>query len=360
MAKKLIITEEQLRVITQHIDENDKALNELLSEGALEEGFKEIALSLLMLAGATLSGQNQAVAQDALDNTEIIQQVDNVLNNPAKFASIVKMIDSKLPNGGELIKKNAEKIKTTVNYLEAKGAKDGKVRTATAKTPSELSDRLRQGYAVSDVNITRDTILPEGSTVTVQDTVDFKWSSDNFFVTAGFDLNEAAADSLGSVINELKTSGGRILGISIESSTDTEPIKMGNEKLAQLRANNVKEFVTGLDLNDATVKIITKPNSGPEVYSKGMSKGERINARIKTSEYRYVKVKIIVIFDEVSEEETAPQIIEKHEVKLVKIIQYTNKKAKTKPRTSKPKFKCKKINLRLGNGKTKTNACPRF
>jgi hypothetical protein len=360
MAKKLIVTEEQLRVITQHIDENDKALNELLSEGVIEEGFKEIALSILMLAGATLSGQNQAVAQDALNNTEIIKQVDNVLNNQTKFNSIVKMIDNKLPNSGKLIMKNAEKIKTTVNYLDAKTSKDAKVRTATAKTPQELSDKLRQGYAVSDVQITRDTILPEASTVIVQDTIDFQWSSDNFFVTAGFDLNEAAADSLGGVINDLKEEGGKILGVSIESSTDMEPIRMGNEKLAQLRANNVQEFVKGLDIDSAIVKIITKPNSGPNIYSKTMSSGERVQARIETAQYRYVKVKIIVAFSEVSEGETAPQVIEKHEVKLVKIINHTKSTSKHKPRSGKPKFKCVKINLKLGNGKTKTNACPRF
>ena len=68
MGKKLIVTEKQLEVITTHINENDTALNELLTEGVIEEGFKEIALSLLMLAGVGLSGQNQAIAQECKAN----------------------------------------------------------------------------------------------------------------------------------------------------------------------------------------------------------------------------------------------------------------------------------------------------
>jgi len=359
MTKKLIITENQLKVIARHINESDKALNELLSESVLEEGFKEIALSILMLAGATLSGQNKAIAQDALTNQQIIKQVDNVLADSNKFNSIIKMIDSKLPNSGKLIQKNADKIKATINYLDAKGSKDSRTNTAVAKTPSELSTKLRQGYAVSDITITRDTVLPEKSIVVVQDTIDFQWSSDNFFVTAGFDLNEVAADSLGGVINDIKAQGGTIIGVGIESSTDTEPIKMGNEKLAQLRANNVKQFVSGLDIGDAQIKVTAKPNSGPSIYTKTMSSGERANARIKTSEFRYVNVKLIVVFNEAGDGETAPQVIENHEVKLVKIIQLSNKTSKVKHKTHKKKSFCKKINFKIG-GKTSTNACPKF
>lgn len=361
MAKKLIITEKQLQVIARQINEDETALTELLTEGVIEEGFKEIALSLLMLAGVTLTGQNKAIAQNSLTNQEIIQKVNNVLSDTTQLNKLIDRIDNKMPNAGELIQQNAEKIKSTIAYLDAKNKKKDKVSytTDTQKTtsPSVLRTRLSQGYAISDVIITRDTILPKGSSVIVQDTIDFKWSSDNFFNTGTFDLSVSTMDSISIVVNDIKLAGGKIVGVFIESSTDTEPIKMGNEQLSLLRAQSVENFMMTLDLTDAKFTTTTKPNNGPNLFEPGMTKGDRVEARIKTAPYRYVTIRLVVVFEEeVKGGETAPQVIERHQYELVKITTSTNKTVRMHY-TSGAKTKCKKLKIKKDDGSTTPMDC---
>ena len=366
MAKKLIISEKQLRVITQHINESDKALNEILTEGIIEEGFKEIALSLLMLAGVGLSGQNQAIAQDALSNQEIVQKVDAVLTDTVQLNKLVDRIDKKMPGAAELIQKNADQIKATINYIDAKNAKKKKVtqntQTYNTMSPSNVRSKLRQGYAVTDIKIKRDTILPKASIVTVQDTIDYKWSSDNFFQTGTFQLNQDASDSISTVVADINAAGGTVIGVYIESSTDTEPIRMGNAKLASLRANSVQSFMQSLDLGDATFNVTTKPDNGPKIYKAGMSSGERAEARVKTAEYRYVNVRLIVVFDEeVVEGETAPQVIERHIYELTRVYQHSNKTTKIHYKWGKKnKTSCKKIKVKKNKGGVSTTPCEMF
>lgn len=366
MAKKLIVTEQQLQVIAQHIDENDKALNELLSEGVIEEGFKEIALSLLMLAGVTLSGQNKAIAQDALTNDQIVQQIDATLADTTELNKVISRIEKKMPGAAEKILQNADQVKSTINYIEDKNSgKKAKVgqSTQTSKTtsPSMLRSKLKQGYAISDIKITKDTILPPKSIVTVQDTIDFKWSSDNFFKTGTFQLQENSSDSIVTVISEIKAQGGKIIGVYIESSTDREPIRMGNAKLASLRANSVEQFVKSLDVGDATFETTTSPDSGPDIYKAGMSKEDRLEARIQTAPYRYVNLKLVVVFnEEVENNETAPQVIERHQYELVKVNTLLVKKVKINYKRGKTTSTCKKIKHKNKKGKVSTTPCETF
>lgn len=350
MSKKLVISERQLELIAKHI-ENYDAVSDAVNEVVLEEGFKDIALGLLMLAGMNLSGQNQAVAQEALSNPEIVQKIDNVLSDSSSLNSMISRIEKKLPNAGELIQQNADQIKATVNYIADKNKKKTKVsqttKTSTTMSPSQIRSKLKQGYAISGIEITRDTILPKESVVIIRDTIDYKWSSDNFFVTAKFELNQNAKDSIVKVVSDIKAGGGKIVGANIEASTDKEPIKMGNEKLAELRANSVKDYMVGLDIGDINFNVTTKPNSGPDVYSRTMSSGERAAARVKTAPHRYVKLTLIVVFEEeVEGNETAPQVIERHKVELVKIYTHSAKtiKLKYKGRT---RTSCRKIHTNV-------------
>lgn len=362
MAKKLIITEKQLSIITQHINETYKPL----FEGVVEEGFKDIALGLLMLAGATLSGQNKAIAQDALNNNEIVQKIDATLSDTTELNRLISRIDKHMPNAGQLIQQNADKIKSTINYISDKNS-SGKdnvtqtVQTSRTTSPSMLRSKLKQGYAISDIKITRDTILPPQSIVTIQDTINFKWSSDNFFQTGTYQLNQNSADSITTVINDIHSQGGRVIGVYINSSTDKEPIRMGNDKLAQLRATSVQQFIKSLDVDSAKFDVTTSPDSGPDVYVPGMSKEERLEARIQTAPYRFVNVKLVVVFDEeVKGEETAPQVIERHVYELVKVNVNTYKTVKIKYQKGKTNTSCKKIKVKDKEGKIKTASCETF
>jgi len=360
MPKKIIITEKQLIKLNNYISESNDNIIKTINENILEEGFKEIALSLLMLAGVTLSGQNKAVAQDALTNDKIIQSVDDVLSDTNKLNDVIDKISVNMPDAGDLIKLNADKIKSTINYIESKNKNKEKIsqntQTTTTASNSILKRKLKQGYALTNIETIKDT-LPVNSIVVIQDTIDFKWSSDNFFSSGSYDLNSDASDSIKIVLNNIKNAGGKVIGVYVESSTDTEPISIGNEKLSELRANSVANYIKSTINDSVKYNVVTKPNSGPNVYHKGMSKGDRVDARIKTAKYRYVNLKLVVVFNEtVKGNANAPQIIEKHVYELTKVYQHVNKVVKLHNSGGTNKTTCKKVKV----GKHASTSCKAF
>jgi len=356
MGKKLVISESQLELITKHI-QNNGSLNEIV----IEEGFKDLALGLLMLAGANLTGQNKAIAQNALDNQDIVQKIDSTLADTTELNKLIDRIDSKMPNAGKIIQQNADQIKATINYISDKNSVNQNISRSRTTSPSVVRSKLKQGYAVSDIKISRDTILPTKSIVTVKDTINFKWSSDNFFETGTFQMNQNSLDSVSTVINEINLQGGKVIGVYIESSTDKEPIRMGNDRLAQLRGNSVKEFISTLDVGDASFDVNISPDSGPDIYKLGMSKEDRLEARIKTAPYRFVNIRLVVVFDEeVKQGETAPQVIERHQYELVKINTLIYKKVKIRYKKGDNKTSCKEIKTKDKKGVVKTASCETF
>jgi flagellar motor protein MotB len=346
---KLTITESQLELIITHIQETE------IKKEVLEEGWKEVVLGTAMLLGIGLSGANAQTANNALDNAQILKQIENTLesNKVQKLAQTLEKAG--MQNAMDKIEKNAAKLEANFNKAAAKKGLDLKLRMADASDTQDIEDKLRQGYAVQDIKITKDTILPEGTTVLVQDTIDVNYSSDAMFVTAGFELTPQTVDDIKSTIKDIDTTGGKIVKVMIESSTDKEPIKMGNEKLAQLRANEVQKLLVDAGV-EGNIETVTKPDSGPDLYSRTMSKEQRQEARKETAKYRYTNVKIIVIIPvDAPGDETAPQIVEKLEVQLVKAkIPADGSTHKGKHKKTRGKIKCKVIKFKKG-GSTK---CP--
>jgi len=116
------------------------------------------------------------------------------------------------------------------------------------------------------------------------------------FITGKFQLKDEVKQDIQSAINEINEAGGEIIGVQIESSTDTEPIKMGNEKLSQLRAESVQSVLEQLGV-DVEIEITTLPDQGPDVYSSGMDSQERTRTRTETQQYRYVNISFIVVIN---------------------------------------------------------------
>ena len=68
---------------------------------------------------------------------------------------------------------------------------------------------------------------------------------------------------------------------------------MGNDVLAQKRADAVKEELIELGVDKSLIKTVAKPEQGPNVFFKDMTKDEKNIARLQTQEFRYVTVNII-------------------------------------------------------------------
>lgn len=138
----------------------------------------------------------------------------------------------------------------------------------------------------------------------------------------------------------------------------------GNIKLANLRTQSVTNalHILGVDSNVTHREI---PNNGAEVVStkefQKYAKDPKATAalREKTSEYRYVTIKIIATFESKSEEpKSVDKVIQNYRFELVKVIESTGKTHKIKSKTTfhHKKFKCSKKKL----GGRIVDACTTF
>jgi outer membrane protein OmpA-like peptidoglycan-associated protein len=325
MGKKYYITESQMKQIVSHVKNDD-------GQDVIEEGFKEWVITGLMTLASLGGVQAQDIGTITDKHIEAAEKVQDLIKSGDK--DVLKYFsDSKI----KLNDRNLETLKGT------KIKKNTEIGSTTADSKGTLQSKLNQGYAVSKVIITSDTIYPKGIQIQaqVQDTVPFGYKADNMFKTASFELKSEIKQDLQSAINEINEAGGEIVGVQIESSTDTEPIKMGNEKLAQLRAESVENVLGQLGV-DASMDINILPDQGPDVYSKGMSSQERTQTRKETQEYRYVNITFIVVIpvDFETSGETPPEPILKKTIsyELVKLKNVSKKHGnyKFKGRSKKP------------------------
>lgn len=309
---KLLISESQLEVLVAHINEGTKP------KQVIEEGWKEVVLGTAMLMGIGLTGANAQTANNALENAEILQKIENTLEGPniEKVANTLEK--GGLDNAMEKIQANADQIKANFDYAAKKKGVTSNIQIYNTRSKSQLKSKVRQGYAVSDVEVTQDTIWTPKQKIELDNSVEIVFDA-NIFKTGTFDLADSVSAELKSTIETILMMGGTITSIQIESSTDTEPIKMGNDKLANLRAVGVQKYLNSIGVS-ADMSVATFPEQGPDVYSTSMTPQEREQARKQTSEYRYVKV---IINSEVKpkpqKEEKAFTVITKTKYQLVRV-----------------------------------------
>jgi hypothetical protein len=121
----------------------------------------------------------------------------------------------------------------------------------------------------------------------------------DLFLTGKYELNPNVKYLILDKIDSLVSTGGIITNYVIESSTDKEPIEMGNDVLAQRRADAVKKDLVSMGVDNSLIKTVTKPEQGPNVFFKDMTKTEKESARLQTQEFRYVTVNIIYYDDSI-------------------------------------------------------------
>lgn len=202
-----------------------------------------------------------------------------------------------------------------------------------------------------------DTILKQkADTLITIDTMAFGIDSD-LFLTGKFDINPNVKNAILAEIGAISEKGGIITNYVIESSTDKEPIQMTNQVLAQNRADAVKDLLVGIGVDDSLVHVTTKPEQGPDVYSKNMTETQRNNARLQTQEFRYVLVNIMYY----KEGDITPIPEIKEIITKIKSVYEFEKESIVKPPHLKdfPKAKTTKT-MKNSGGKSNISKCETF
>ena len=367
--KKLKITKKQYNTILLHeqksrLSTSNSVIGENLDSSTqlLEEGWKEVVLGVAMMLGVGLTGQNKAIAQNAVKNAETMSQIKSTLEDETKLKELVDAFKEKgMKDPTAKLSKNAEMVMTKYNKIASDEKLPYKVSTKVVDNLQDLAGKLDRGYALTKADMTTDTIkgAETKTIVSIKDTVDIKFGSDNFFVTGGYTLSENGNKIINDAIDAIKNKGGKIIGVEIESSTDAEEIvkfksesdPTGNIKLAELRTKSVADKINTL-VSDVSISHREIPNNDSQEVStqdflrvaKDPIKTKEL--RDKTHEYRYVKVKITAVFDS---EKTViktgiENIIKDYRFELVRVIDNSTKDTDipTKPNFPNKKFKCKK------------------
>ena len=98
---KLIISENQLKLIANHINENVILV---------KENVKDTTLALLTLAGVELNGQNKFIADNALKDVDSLDEISKIMNSVDSLEAFTSEVDKLVPKASEKIKNNITKI----------------------------------------------------------------------------------------------------------------------------------------------------------------------------------------------------------------------------------------------------------
>jgi len=368
---KIRITSEQyksilLREQESRLNASKNVLNENIDLGPelLEEGWKDVLLGVALLMGVGLTGVNKAVAQDALKNNQTMAQIKATLEDENKTRELARAYQEKgMKNPDSLLAKNAEKIKDNFNKVADDNKINYKVSNTVVDNLTSLDIELARGYALKKAEISSDTTKGNvtRTIVTIKDTVELELGNDNLFITGGYTLSSNGVNVITSAMDSIKASGGRIISVNIESSTDAERVlkfktdedPTGNIQLAGLRTKSVSNLITDLDSN-VSITHREIPNNGSDVVSTNQFlkvKDDKVALealRGKTSKYRYVKIKMVVEYkQELPEENPIPEkIVQKYRFELAKVFMTSDNKNKVT-------FKNKKVSCKRSKSKNR-------
>lgn len=367
--------ETRIKAITEALIQEEGPDKEIIEEG-VKDWVLGAALIIAQAIGSNAmaqSGHNKVVADKAIHNKEIMGQIKSTLEDSTKTADLVSAMEKLgMKNPTDLLAKNADKVASEFNRVAADNKLSYHVDTKAVDNLKALNIKLAQGYAVKDIQSTNDTVKSNTPSITVNDTLDVNFGSDNFFITGGYELSPAGIDSINSAIDAIHNQGGKILTVNVESSTDAEQIvkfknandPTGNIQLAQLRAKSVIDYVNS-KADGASITHREIPNNGSDVVNtKGFlnvanDKVATQALRQKTSEFRYVKLSISAVFEHKAPAgETPPNVIKKYRYEIVKVIASTGeaKKIDAHGHFNNRQFKCKKVNIK----DTVKQACETF
>jgi flagellar motor protein MotB len=284
-----------------------------LDNTLLEEGLTDVLLGIALLTGVGLSQGQAQTAEKSLSKDDVKNEIISTLKDTSELNKITKNLSPKIKD--KILKNSNQALKDLKN-----GRVSSKIKI---KGDKKLGSYLSKGYVISNIDTEYDTIPSGNDTILVYtESLDFSINSDGLFVTGEYKLSSEGVKTIQSIKDSIQKSGGQIKSVNIEAGTDKEPIKMGNKKLAELRAQSVSKYFN--DVKD--VNINTEfADKGPD-FDSLVKKLGRENARKETSQYRFVKIIITTMFQDTITQPVEPEmeVIEKNTITLVKIIKEKN------------------------------------
>lgn len=376
MAKKLKINEHQLKVLTTYIKEQNKPIGFLTEEVVvqdyiIQEGWKDIVLGVAMLAGIGLTGQNKAMAQKAVNDPYILQQVQDVLQDD-RIEDVADSLEAAgMSDAMEKIVKNADKLEKNFNAkaVEFKGIKGGirmyhgkELARQDASHYEHLANKLKAGYAISDISqdTLRQVIEKRFPQDPVIDSLSLTVDAGDYFDSGDYVLSEQGKTILEEVLKQIGAQDATVVGVKIVSSTDKQRVSSrldnvlsglgyteGNEGLSTVRNDQLKKELMNLGVDSNLIKQDIKWDEGA---------GELGAVTPQDASARYVKL----VIDAIHIEPNAPEDVVVKDT--MDVIVYNFELVKIKRKKTDLKLT---INWGSKKGKTKTskckiNACPTF
>tara|TARA_R110001592_G_scaffold93065_2_gene270517 strand:+ start:1489 stop:2550 length:1062 start_codon:yes stop_codon:yes gene_type:complete len=286
MSKRIKITEHQLSLIVNHINENKDS--ELL-----EEGWKDIVLGLTLLANiAGVKAQTVDVSSGDIESAELVQ---NKL--PSKITD---------DNKDKLLKyfEAAEIEMSDENLEKLKNVDSERIDTFDTKYPGTASNKIKKGWAIDRVEVTSDTTWKDLPGPAAMDTSLSTDLSGDMYNSGDYELNNEGKKALKYIVDGISYMGGDILSVHIVSSTDMEGIQPStaakleaneyeptNDGLAKARKDGAEKYLQQLGVSVEITFELT-PEQGPDVYG-GKSKEERDSLHPTTAEFRKTTVDFV-------------------------------------------------------------------
>ena len=280
---------------------------------SLNEGLKEILLSIGLLTGAL---SDYSIAQNKEKLRDNAAQIENILKDEQKKKSIISELEKHgMEDAAKKIEKNADEVILRLDNFK----KGERFRTQKVSDLNEIREKLRNGWAISSIDI--DTLNKDIDNLYKEkklekdiqiafDSLDIDVKSKEAFEIGSFDITEKFKENIHRTLELLNSSGGTILKIEIESSTDKQRVSENlskklmnlgvsgdNKGLSTVRNNKVRseivEFLKGKGVPEKGLPMIDQNI----LYEQG--KGELGSSQEQDPEARYVNIKIYFTdFDE--------------------------------------------------------------
>lgn len=327
-------------------DNTDTIFSFMINESTLlNEGWKEVVLGVSMLVGVNLTGQNKKIAQDAVNNDKTMSQIKSILEDSEKIKELVDAMEQKgLKDPNIVLSKNAEKIVDSFNDLSKNIKLDVKVINNLLSLDSKTNEDTE--------NLEHKPFIP----ITIKDVLNIDICTDNLFIDGGFTLTKSGNDIIEIIIKEIEKQSGKIIELDIEVSTDSYPIDKfktetdptGNIKLSDMRMKSIVGLINSLN-SGVSMTHREIPNNGVNIVSSKeftlMDDSDKLTSlKEKTKEFRYIKLKIVSIFENkhTSDKPEPIDIIKDYRLQIIKIIMEAgkNRNIEIKPQFNMKKFKC--------------------